>query len=82
MEQVYSVYEKDERNQYLCEYFGTDRESAIKYLKMRVAILDQELKEWKKEVGIYYYIWRNEERFREIQLKVLDVEKKEVDSND
>ena len=71
--QAFAVYEKDDRNQYLCEYFGSDRNSAITYLKKRIAIIDQELKNWNKELGINYCIWKNDKHFREIKLKIIEV---------
>lgn len=70
---AYAVYEKDDRNQYLCEYFGEDRDSAIKYLKSRSAIIGQELKTWAKEIGINHYTWRKDEHYRDIYLRVVEV---------
>lgn len=70
---AYAVYEKDDRNQYLCEYFGEDRNSAINYLKSRSAIIGQELKTWKKEIGVNRCTWRKDDHYRDIYLKIVEV---------
>ena len=61
---AYAVYEKDDRNQYLCEYFGEDRNSAI---------IGQELKTWKKEIGVNRCTWRKDDHYRDIYLKIVEV---------
>lgn len=71
---VYAVYEKDDKNQYLCEYFGEDRNSAMNYLKSRISIIGQELKTWKKEMGVNRCTWRKDDHYRDIYLKILDIE--------
>jgi hypothetical protein len=70
---AYAVYEKDDKNQLLCEFFGQDKNSAINYLKSRGAAIGQELKSWVKETGINRYIWRKDNHYRDIYLKVVKV---------
>ena len=73
MELVYMVSEKDQYKNMTIEYFGDRREDALKYFKTKYAILSKELKDWELETGVYLYIWRKGEEYRELKFETKEV---------
>lgn len=78
---VYTVYEKDNNDNYYGEYFDERRDLAIEYFKKRYAILNQELKEWQKEEGVYNCTWFKDNKFVKLYLKIQEVEENEQHIN-
>ena len=71
---IYSVSEIDNNDNILCEFFSTRRDSAIKYLKIRQAILGQELKNWHQEKGVNTCTWYNGDEFKKIKLDIMEID--------
>ena len=70
---IYSVYEIDNNDNMLCEFFSTRRDNAIEYLKTRQAIIEQELKNWRKEIGVNTCTWYNGDDFKKLTLDIMEV---------
>ena len=56
-ETLFTVMEKNNGEITTCEYFGENREKAIEFLKIRTAIISQNLKNWTKTQGINNCLW-------------------------
>ena len=65
---LFTVMEKDNGEITTCEYFGEDREKAIEFLKIRTAIVSQELKGWTKTQGINNCLWERDNQNKKIYL--------------
>lgn len=71
---LYGVSLKDQYGNDETEFFNTHREDALNYFKMKSALLSSELKDWKKEVGINYCIWKKGEEFRELSVEMIEAD--------
>lgn len=71
---LYSVSLKDQYGNEEAQFFDKDRESAINYFKTKSALLSQSLKDWNKEVGINYCVWRKGEEFRELSVVMTEAD--------
>ena len=78
--EVFKVFEKDNKGQFVCEYFGEDREGALQYLKMRNLMLTQQLKGWQKETGINRSIWRKDDQMIDLyfDMQQVDIDEEEM----
>lgn len=68
----YAVQEIDSNGNITTEMFNDNRENAIKYLKSRCAIIKQNHKGWQEENGINYYVWKKNEKYVKIYLKIME----------
>ena len=69
---IFIVQEVDSNGNTTSEMFNNDREKAIKFLKYRHAIIRQNHKDWKEEVGINYFAWEKENQYIKLYLKTLE----------
>lgn len=67
-ETLFTVMEKNNGEITTCEYFGENREKAIEFLKIRTAIISQNLKNWTKTQGINNCLWEKDSQSIKIYL--------------
>ncbi len=65
---LFTVMEKNNGEITTCEYFGENREKAIEFLKIRIAIVSQDLKNWTKIQGINTCLWKKDNQSIKIYL--------------
>ena len=56
------------------EFFGTNREKALEYLKIQHSVLKQNLKNWVAEQGVNFFSWQNDDEKVTLQLQMTEVE--------
>ena len=69
---IYIVQEVDNNGNITSEMFNNNREDAIKFLKYRHAIIKQEHKDWKEDVGINCFVWEKGNQYLKLYLKILE----------
>lgn len=65
---LFTVMEENNGKITTCEYFGENREKAIEFLKIRTAIISQNLKNWTKTQGINNCLWEKDNQSIKIYL--------------
>ena len=66
----YSVIEKNSHNEIDEKDFGIYKEEAQEYFESRCNSIDNELSNWKKEVGFNSCIWSKDKNFKLIYIQV------------
>ena len=69
---VFIVQEVDSDGNITSEMFNNDREKAIGFLKYRHAIIRQNHRDWKEEIGINYFAWEKDNQYIKLYLKSLE----------
>ena len=65
---IFSVVEKNESGNFLCEYFGDSREDAVKRFNNKCEIMGQDLAGWQKEIRDNSCIWQNGNEMRMLEI--------------
>ena len=65
---LFTVMEENNGEITTCEYFGENREKAIEFLKIRTAIISQNLKNWTTTQGINNCLWEKDNQSIKIYL--------------
>lgn len=76
----YSVIEKNSNNETNEIDFGIYKEEALKYYESRCKEIDDELSNWKKEIGINSCIWSKEKEFKVLYVQIDGHENIEFDN--
>ena len=66
----YSVIEKNSNNEQNEKDFGVYEEKALQYFENRCKEIDNELSNWKKEIGFQSCIWSQNKDFKLIYIHV------------
>ena len=71
---IYTVVVEDSNGIRTTETFDDNQKQALAYLKGRHSIMKAMFNGWKEEVGINYYIWRNEKEFTKLYLEIVEAD--------
>ncbi len=76
----YTVMEKNSNNETSEKDFGIYKEDALEYFEKRCKEIDDELSNWKKEIGINSCIWSKEKEFKVLYVQIDGHENLEFDN--
>lgn len=75
----YSVIEKSSNNEQIEKDFGIYKDDALNYFESRCKEIDDELSNWKKELGFNSCIWSKEKEFKLIYIQIDGHENLEIE---
>lgn len=65
---IFSVVEKNQAGSFVSEYFGDNREDAMRHFDKKCEVMGQDLAGWQKQVGTNSCMWQNGNEMRTIEV--------------